>query len=129
MRKRFELIALAEQQKLRKPSLIDLIRQFSMCAGQSSGTTLNEVFRPIQVIGAIIFGFQGPKQCIVFQPMFLLCTEIIEVLAQIVDLPSLKVLPRNLEQTDFERDYSLVVDNVGRKIRIPIMRREQSVCD
>ena len=36
---------------------------------------MNQLFRPIQVIGAIIFGFQSPKQCIVFQPMSLLCAE------------------------------------------------------
>ena len=36
--------------------------------------------------------------------MFLLCTELILVFVHDITLPGFKVLPRNLEQVDFERD-------------------------
>lgn len=54
MRIVLELIALADQQKLRKPDLVDVIRQFSTRTGEGHGATLNQFLRPTEVIGAVV---------------------------------------------------------------------------
>ena len=123
MRIRLELIALAEEQKLCKADLVDFIRQFAARSGESLRLTLNHFFRPFEVISAVILGLQRPEQRVVFQPMFLLGAELIECGPQILALPGFEVFPCCFEQADFERDHRLVVNHVGRKVGLAILRR------
>ena len=71
-----EPFALAEQQELSKANLIDLVRQIAPSLGQSRRHALHKLRRPLEVVGAVIFGFQYSKQCVVFQPVPLVVPEL-----------------------------------------------------
>ncbi len=69
---------LAKQQELSKANLIDLARQIAPGLGQSFWHTLDQLRRPLEVVGAVIFGFQYSKERVIFQPVRLVVAELLK---------------------------------------------------
>src|SRR5262249_173848 len=57
-----EPFALAEQQELSKATLIDIVRQIAPRSSQSRRRTVHQLYRPLEVVGAVVTGFQRPEQ-------------------------------------------------------------------
>src|SRR5439155_8617646 len=66
---------LTEQQELSKPSLLDLARQISPRLVDRGRLAADEIFRPLEIPGAAVSGFQRVEQCVIVQPVSLVLTE------------------------------------------------------
>ena len=72
-----EACPLAEQQELCEADLIDRVRQVPAGPGQGSRVAPDQLGRPLEVIGALVPGFQRPEQGVVLQPVRLLVAELL----------------------------------------------------
>jgi hypothetical protein len=70
--------ALAEQHKLRKPSLVQLVRKLVSRVGHSRRTAPEQILRPIEKINASQACLQRPKERMVIEPISLFDTELLE---------------------------------------------------
>src|SRR5208337_827265 len=98
------------QQELRKASLVDLWGQFSTGLREDGGSALDQLNRPLEVIGAVILRFQCPKQCVVIEPACILTTKVLVGRLQVASRPRIEFGPDHLEQPIFELNDLIVVD-------------------
>src|SRR4029453_8181593 len=106
---------LTEQQELSKANLIDLARQLAPSLGQSCRHAFDKLRRPLEVVGAVVSGFQYSKQCVIFQPVRLVVAELFKGGLQLRRRASAEVTTSPLEQPTFERDNQAVIDGSFRE--------------
>ena len=108
---------LAKQQELSKANLIDFARQIAPGSRQSFWHALDQLRRPLEVVGAVIFGFQYSKERVIFQPVRLVMAELLKGKSQLCARGGTEVYPSALEQPEFEGDNLPVIDGGFRKRR------------
>jgi hypothetical protein len=75
-------------------------------------TPLDQLFRPLEIIRAVVFGLQCAEQGIVFEPAFLRGTPLVICRNQILAFTRFEVFPRLLKEAMFERDDRVVIDHL-----------------
>ena len=122
--------SLTEQHELNKPNPVHLARQSLSRPVQRGWRAADQLFRPLEIAGAVVSRRQGSEQRIVVQPVGMVIAKVFEVRAQVRSRAGAEVLPCRLEQGELEALDGVEVDGRGRKgAARAVGRPHQSVLD
>src|SRR5437867_10896952 len=122
--------SLPKQQELSKPNQVHLARQLASRLFERGRPAADEVFRPLEITGAVVSLLQRSEQRIVVQPVGMVVAKAFEVGAQVRSRAGSEVLPGRLEQRVLEALDGVQVDGRGRtRATRAVGRSHQSVLD
>src|SRR5262245_55675850 len=107
--------ALTEQLELSELNPLDIARQIPSRAVERNRRAANQLFRPLEIGGAVVLRFERAEQSIVVEPVSLMLDEALKGRLQIRARAALEVPPRRLQQRGLEPPDGFEVDGGGRK--------------
>src|SRR6185312_10738914 len=120
-------LSLAEQHELCQAHTIDLSSKNSTCLFEGRRYPLNELFRPFDIVGATVFGFQCTKESIIVQPTRPAVAKFFVGLLQVVASTSMESGPGYIQQSMLERNYDVVINAARRELPLAVVFRQELI--